>query len=117
MIDDEMALQIGEHHIGDIDLERFTWIGFGIHFDGHPGNFRLPRPRPRDVIRGIDALAVDRQSRIAAQIPSSPGASHHPKAQLTFDELNFGSADTRRPVSAHSGHRVMLASGEECLDA
>ncbi len=70
-------------------------------------------PRAGICFRRVDALAVDRDSRIAAQIFRAARAGHHPQAELPFVEVDFGSGDARCSVVAERRHGVVLARTEE----
>jgi len=87
---------MSQHHIGHVDSEpirRLLCSRGELHRTS--GELCLPAPCAGVSLRRIDALAVDRDTRIAAEILRAAGTRHHPQAELPVVEVDLGSADAR----------------------
>ncbi len=112
-LDDEVPIQASQHDLADLDPELST--GFdasGVDFGRSSRDLCLSRPSTRVILGRIDAVTVDGEARIPAQVVAATSSRHHAEAQLTVFELDLGATDAGRTVLTDRGHDVMLVRGE-----
>lgn len=85
------------HHLDDVDRETVRFIStHGIRdFLCSPGDFRVPEPGTRVVLRRVLRRAVQRDAWVPAQVKRLHRAWHHPEIQPIVDKVHLGGTDPR----------------------